>query len=59
MIRGYRADDSYFSFATAFLNNTISLAQLEKAFDGINGEIMNGQNRRDIKPYFTFSPGIM
>ena len=28
---GYRADDSYFSFASAFLNNTISLEQLEKA----------------------------
>ncbi len=31
VICGYRADDSYFSFATAFLNNTISLSQLEKA----------------------------
>ena len=31
MIKGYRADDSYFSFATAFFNNTISLAKLEKA----------------------------
>ena len=31
VIVGYRADDSYFSFATAFLNNTISLAQLEHA----------------------------
>lgn len=31
VIKGYRADDSYFSFASAFLNNTISLAQLEKA----------------------------
>ena len=29
--KGYRADDSYFSFANAFLNNTISVAQLEKA----------------------------
>jgi len=28
---GYRADDSYFSFANAFINNAISLAQLEKA----------------------------
>ncbi|MBR2627880.1 MAG: DUF3990 domain-containing protein, partial [Peptococcaceae bacterium] len=28
---GYRADDSYFSFANAFLNNTLSLRQLEKA----------------------------
>ena len=31
VIKGYRADDSYFSFASAFLNNTISLQQLEKA----------------------------
>lgn len=31
IIKGYRADDSYFSFANAFLNNTISLEQLEKA----------------------------
>ena len=31
VIKGYRADDSYFSFATAFLNGTISIGQLEKA----------------------------
>ena len=31
VIRGYRADDAYFSFANAFLNNTISVSQLEKA----------------------------
>jgi len=31
IIKGYRADDSYFSFASAFLNNTISVAQLERA----------------------------
>lgn len=31
VIKGYRADDSYFSFATAFLNNTISLSKLDKA----------------------------
>ena len=30
IIKGYRADDSYFSFANAFLNNTISVAQLER-----------------------------
>ena len=29
VIIGYRADDSYFSFARAFLNNQISLKQLE------------------------------
>ena len=31
IVKGYRADDSYFSFASAFLHNTISLKQLEKA----------------------------
>ena len=39
LIIGYRADDSYFSFANAFLNNTISLEQLCKAmFLGKLGE---------------------
>ncbi|MBR4801598.1 MAG: DUF3990 domain-containing protein [Bacteroidales bacterium] len=31
IIIGYRADDSYFSFSKAFLNNSISLQQLDKA----------------------------
>lgn len=31
VIIGYRADDSYFSFARDFLNNTISVEQLERA----------------------------
>lgn len=31
IIKGYRADDSYFSFATAFLENTISIQKLNKA----------------------------
>ena len=31
IIRGYRADDSYFSFAQDFLNGTISVRQLSKA----------------------------
>ena len=31
IIIGYRADDSYFSFARAFVNNQISLKQLEYA----------------------------
>jgi len=30
-VRGYRADDSYFTFAMDFLNNTISLRQLSRA----------------------------
>ena len=39
LIIGYRADDSYFSFANTFLNNTISLEQLRKAmFLGKLGE---------------------
>lgn len=31
LIKGYRADDSYFSFAQDFLNNTISLSTFERA----------------------------
>lgn len=31
IIKGYRADDSYFSFAKAFLSNTITLEQLSRA----------------------------
>ena len=31
VVIGYRADDSYFSFARAFVNNEISLAQLSYA----------------------------
>lgn len=31
VIRGYRADDSYFSYAKDFLNNTISIGQLSQA----------------------------
>ena len=31
VIIGWRADDSYFSYAKAFLNNTISLEALESA----------------------------
>jgi hypothetical protein len=31
VIKGYRADDSYFTFAMDFLNNTISLRQLNRA----------------------------
>jgi len=31
VIKGYRADDSYFSFAKDFINNSISLEQLSEA----------------------------
>ena len=31
MIIGYRADDSYFDYAEAFLNNSISVSQLANA----------------------------
>ncbi len=31
LIKGYRADDSYFSFAQDFLNNAISIRTLERA----------------------------
>ena len=31
IVRGYRADDSYFAFARAFLSNQISLEQLQSA----------------------------
>ena len=31
LIKGYRADDSYFDFAEAFLNNTITVEQLSHA----------------------------
>lgn len=31
VIQGYRADDSYFSYARDFLNNTISVGQLSQA----------------------------
>mgnify|MGYP003303980700 FL=1 len=31
VIEGYRADDSYFSYAKSFLNNTISVRRLSEA----------------------------
>ena len=31
IVRGYRADDSYFSFVRAFVSNTITLEQLSEA----------------------------
>ena len=39
LIKGYRADDSYFTFARDFLSNSISLSQLERAMKlGLLGE---------------------
>ena len=47
LIIGYRADDSYFSFANAFLNNTISLEQLRRAmFLGKLGEQVVLRNKK-------------
>lgn len=52
-IKGYRADDSYFSFATAFLNNTISLSKLEKAMQlGKLGEQVVAVSREAFKRFF-------
>ena len=31
VVCGYRADDSYFAYANSFINNTLSIKQLEKA----------------------------
>ena len=50
VIRGYRADDSYFSFARAFLGNEISLAQLSVARRlGNLGEQVVIKSRRAFK----------
>lgn len=39
VIKGYRADDSYFAYAEGFLNNTISVRTLKKALKlGNSGE---------------------
>lgn len=47
IIRGYRADDSYFTFAKDFLNNTISLSQLSRAMHlGLLGEQVVLKSRR-------------
>lgn len=42
VIKGYRADDSYFAFAQDFLNNTISLRQLSEAmkYGGLGEQIV-------------------
>ena len=47
VIIGYRADDSYFSFASDFVNGTISVSQLEKAmYLGKLGEQVALRSRR-------------
>ncbi|MBQ2986359.1 MAG: DUF3990 domain-containing protein [Tyzzerella sp.] len=52
IIKGYRADDSYFSFATAFLNNTISVSQLEKAMVlGKLGEQVVAMSEKGIEAF--------
>lgn len=61
VIKGYRADDSYFSFATAFLNNTISLSKLEKAMQlgklGELGEQVVAVSKRSFEA-FSFAQAI-
>lgn len=59
IIRGYRADDSYFSFAKAFLNNTITLDQLSRAMRlGMLGEQIVLKSKEAFKKlkYVSFIP---
>lgn len=50
VIVGYRADDSYFSFAGAFLNNALSLSRLERAMTlGNLGEQVVIKSQRAFK----------
>ena len=54
VIKGYRADDSYFSFAIDFLSNTISLRQLNRAMHlGYLGEqfVLMSRKAFDILKY--------
>jgi len=49
IVKGYRADDSYFSFAMDFLNNTISLRQLNRAMSlGSLGQQLMIKSRKAI-----------
>lgn len=57
VIIGYRADDSYFSFARAFVNNEISLKQLSYAMSlGKLGEqfVLKSQKAFDVIHFNTF-----
>lgn len=50
IIIGYRADDSYFSFAKAFLNNNITLEALSRAMKlGLLGEQICIKSRRTFE----------
>ena len=50
VIRGWRADDSYFSYARAFVNNTITIEQLARAMRlGNLGEQMVLKSKRAFK----------
>jgi len=59
-ITGYRADDSYFSFALDFLNNTISVRQLGRAMAlGSLGKQFMLQSRKAFKRIrFTASEAV-
>lgn len=50
IVRGYRADDSYFTFAKSFVSNGISLEQLRKAmYLGALGEQIVLKSRKAFK----------
>lgn len=67
IVIGYRADDSYFSYARDFINNTISIEQLSKAMmlgelgiqivlksvKAFNSIIFNGYEDAESKIYYT------
>ncbi|MCC8142226.1 MAG: DUF3990 domain-containing protein [Lachnospiraceae bacterium] len=56
-IIGYRADDSYFSFARAFVNNEISVAQLNEAMMlGDLGEqfVLKSEKAFDLLRFISF-----
>ena len=59
VVIGYRADDSYFSFARAFLNNEISLSQLSVAMRlGKLGEqfVLKSQKAFDTIKFLSYVP---
>jgi hypothetical protein len=50
IVKGYRADDSYFTFATDFLSNTISFSQLSRAMRlGSLGEQVMLRSRKSFE----------